>query len=61
VQCDDDDDDDDNELVSFEEITAARRKAKDLGNAACSTAVMKLPAGMRYQFLHVQRLTHPLS
>ncbi|KAG1875919.1 hypothetical protein C8R48DRAFT_669170 [Suillus tomentosus] len=61
VQCDDDDDNDDNELVSFEEIAAARRKAKDLGNAARSTAVMKLPAAEDLSYHSPHHSMQPLE
>ncbi|KAG1816313.1 uncharacterized protein BJ212DRAFT_1480762 [Suillus subaureus] len=61
AQCDDDDDNDDNELVSFEEIAAAHRKAKDPGNAACSTAVMKLPAAEDLSYHSPHHSMQPLE
>ncbi|KAG1809602.1 uncharacterized protein BJ212DRAFT_1302448 [Suillus subaureus] len=61
VQCDDDDDNDDNKLVSFEEIAAACRKAKDPGNAACSMAVMKLPAAEDLSYHSPHHSMQPLE
>ncbi|KAG1861529.1 hypothetical protein DFJ58DRAFT_839673 [Suillus subalutaceus] len=61
VQCDDDDNDNDNELVSFEEIAAACRKAKDPGNAACSMAVMKLPAAKDLSYHSPHHSMQPLE